>query len=307
MRALMIGLCAVPLLVAGAEAAPRRAAAPKPAAAALPAPVHQPGETPGWFDVAPWWMDRPVLPQTGFAETEVEANRAIFAARFKGTGKTASEAQQQAVSQTAELIAALRKRPVDAVRIATDFTVQAFYEQYRDKDGEKIDNVRGDKIRGYDATLTLRIEARDMATLEPVYALVLAAAPTQVDRVVFSLRPDNALRDRLRIEAVRDAGVRAQGAAEATGSRLGGIRLIDSSSRACRADILGRDKDNKGDDDQVTHTSLERKRAMADSAEVRVTGSRAAVLEARAAENAFIQTPPLYRIRVQTCVVYDLK
>lgn len=289
MRRLWIGLCALPLLAAGAEAAP---------------PV-KPVETTDRFDAAPWWMERAVLPQTGYSETEVEANRATFAARFKGTGKTASEAQRQAVAQAETLISALRQRPAEAVRVTTDFAVQAFYEQYRDGDGDKVENVRGDKIRGYDATLTLRVEVRDMAVLEPVYALVLAAAPTQVDRVVFSLNPDNALRDRLRTQATRDAAVRAQGAAEATGGTLGGIRLIDPSGRACRADILGRNR--YAADEPRLQTSMNMKRAAADTAEVVVSGSRAPTLEARAAENAFIQTPPLYRVRSETCIVYDLK
>ncbi|MFN3806101.1 SIMPL domain-containing protein [Asticcacaulis sp.] len=290
MRRVWIGLCALPLLAAGAEAAP---------------PV-KPVETSDRFDAAPWWMERAVLPQTGYAETEVEANRATFAARFKGTGKTASEAQRQAVAQAETLIAALRQRPAEAVRVRTDFAVQAFYEQYRDKDGRQIANVRGDKIRGYDATLTLRVEVRDMAVLEPVYALVLAAAPTQVDRVAFALQPDNALRDRLRNEATRDAAVRAQGAVEATGSTLGGIRLIDPSGRACRADILGRRPDANAD------LALTGKRVEYKGPPQMVSGPSSPPpplyqLEARAAENAFIQTPPLYRVQVQTCVVYDLK
>ncbi len=304
MRRLWIGLCALPLLAAGAEAAPRRAVAAKPVATA--APVAAPVETADRFDAAPWWMQQAVLPQTGYAETDVEANRATFAARFKGTGKTASEAQRQAVVQAETLIAALRQRPSEVVRVTTDFAVQAFYEQYRDGDGDKVENVRGDKIRGYDATLTLRVEVRDMSVLEPVYALVLAAAPTQVDRVAFSLKPDNALRERLRTEATRDAAARAQGAVEATGSTLGGIRLIDPSGRACRADLLGRDK-REDDDEPRLQTSMNMKRATANPTEVVVSGSRAQTLEARAAENAFIQAPPLYRVRIETCVVYDLK
>lgn len=290
MRRLWIGLCALPLLAAEAEAAP---------------PVKS-VETPDRFDAAPWWMQRAVLPQTGYAETEVEANRATFAARFKGTGKTASEAQNEAVAQAETLISALRQRQPEVVRVTTDFAVQAFHEQHRDKDGRQIANVRGDKIKGYDATLTLRVEVRDMAVLEPVYALVLASAPTQVDRVVFSLKPDNALRERLRNEATRDAAVRAQGAADASGSALGGIRLIDPSGRACRADLLGRRPDANAD------IAIRGQRVEYKGPPQMVSGpppppSPLYQLEARAAENAFIQTPPLYRVRAETCVVYDLK
>lgn len=304
MRRLWIGLCALPLLAAGAEAAPRRAVAAKPVATA--APVAAPVETADRFDAAPWWMQQAVLPQTGYAETDVEANRATFAARFKGTGKTASEAQRQAVVQAETLIAALRQRPSEVVRVTTDFAVQAFYEQYRDGDGDKVENVRGDKIRGYDATLTLRVEVRDMSVLEPVYALVLAAAPTQVDRVAFSLKPDNALRERLRTEATRDAAARAQGAVEATGSTLGGIRLIDPSGRACRADLLGRRPDANAD------IAIRGQRVEYKGPPQMVSGpppppSPLYQLEARAAENAFIQTPPLYRVRSETCIVFDLK
>ena len=117
---------------------------------------------------------------------------------------------------------------------------------------------------------------------------------------------------------MRDAAARAQGAAEATGSALGGIRLVDSSGRACRADILGRSEPDEEGENEIVVTGARNavKRRSAITAEdvgafpdanLNEPLQRVAALEAKALDNAFVQTPPLYRVRVQTCVVYDLK
>ncbi|ESQ79749.1 SIMPL domain-containing protein [Asticcacaulis sp. YBE204] len=271
------------------------------------------------FDAAPWWATSPVLPQIGYAEREVEANRATFTATFRGVGKTAADAQNLAIAQATPLMTSLRKQGVGVVRITTGFDMQALYQQYK-VDGEMVDNERGDKIRGYEANLSIEVEVRDLSVLERVYALALAASPTQVSRLNFRLEADNAVKTTLLSEAGRDALERAQGAAQALGVEVGAVRMIDPTGRACQGSLLGRQKPEAeyvpGASEVVVTGARAGYRGVMDSAvaedvgafpDASVAESRVAGLEMKADTNVFLQTPPLYRITTQTCVVYGLK
>ena len=81
--------------------------------------------------------------------------------------------------------------------------------------------------------MSKRIEVRDLTVLEDVYRTVLASRPTRTGQVRFSLEADSAATTALERSAVADARERARRAAQATGSELGDVKLIDSSGQAC--------------------------------------------------------------------------
>ncbi len=308
MKNLCLLTAAVGLLMSGsALAAPVRAqAAPPPPVPAVSA-----------YDRAPWWMRESVITQTGFVFTEVPANRASFSATFLTVGDTADKAQAKAIEQTRGLNQALAKLGKDAVRVTTSFSMRALYEQYKDKNGNRIEDQRGDKIESYQVSLNISIEVRDTSVLEKAYALVLAASPTSTNAIYFSLQPTNEQNTWLYTQAVKDARVRATQSADAAGGRLGAIKVIDPTGRACETDILARS--NGGDDailaqdvggypDKNVAESLQRippmpAPAMA-SADYAVGTPE--YLEAKAMANPFIQTPPLQRLEAKACVVYGL-
>ncbi|ESQ92408.1 SIMPL domain-containing protein [Asticcacaulis benevestitus] len=266
------------------------------------------------YDKAPWWMKESVITQTGYVYTEVPANRASFSATFLTVADTAEKAQAQAIAQTRGLNQALAKLGSDKVRITTSFSMRALYEQYRDKNGNKIEDQRGDKIDKYQVSLNLSVEVRDTAQLEKAYALVLAAAPTSSTPINFSLQADNATNTWLYTEATKDAHTRALQSAAAAGGKLGAIKVIDPTGRACETDILARAPEGSWDNTQAREV------------EVMVSGTRAYApapppapmamadyapgsveyLEAKALQNPFIQVPPLQRLDAKSCVVYGL-
>ncbi|ESQ79747.1 SIMPL domain-containing protein [Asticcacaulis sp. YBE204] len=263
------------------------------------------------YDKAPWWMKDAVITQTGFVRTEIEANRASFSASFLAVGKTADEAQTKAVGQTKALTDALKKLGKDAVRVNTSFSMRALYEQYRDKDGNRIENQRGDKIESYQVTMTLSIKVTDLSVLERAYALVLAASPTSSQQIYFTLEPDNATKTWLYNEAVKDAARRAKLATDAAGATLGKVKVIDPTGRACQTDILARGYPSDGQDADA-YTVVRGNAAYAPPPPAPppppppASASPVEMLEAKAAQNAFIQAPPLSQLTAQACVVYGL-
>lgn len=208
---------------------------------ALPAPTlaQTPPATIGERYVpAPWWMRDPVIASIGHVRVEVAANRAAFSATFQVIERTAEEASSKAADQVRALSQALAAYGEDAVRVETTLSTRPLYEQYRDGDGVLRENARADRISRYQVDAVISVAVRDTAVLERVYAAVLAARPTSVGRVSFSLEPDNETRGWLADQAVRDAADRARGAAEGAGARLGPVRVIDPSGRACQTDVL---------------------------------------------------------------------
>lgn len=295
----LIGL----VMASGAMAAKVRA---QPAS---PAPVAPVNTSP--YDKAPWWMKESVITQTGFVFTEVPANRASFSATFLSVDDTAEKAQTKAIAQTKALNQALAKLGKDAVRVSTSFSMRALYEQYRDKNGNRVEDQRGDKINGYQVSLNLSIEVRDMTVLEKAYALVLAAAPTQTDSINFNLQPSNETNTWLYNEAIKDAHKRAGDATMSAGGRLGDIKVIDPTGRACETDILARAPDYAYDNMQANevHRDYKEPPMMAMAAPPPPPApapGTAEYLEAKALANPFIQTPPLQRLEAKACVVYGV-
>ena len=114
---------------------------------ALPAAAQTPpAELGARYVPAPWWMREPVIASIGYVQTEVPSNRASFSANFQVVDRTAPEATKAAADKVRQLGEALRGFGPDKVRVETTFTMRPIYDQYRDKDGNLIDNQRADKI-----------------------------------------------------------------------------------------------------------------------------------------------------------------
>ncbi len=200
--------------------------------------------------------------------------------------------------------------------MTTSFSMRTLYEQYRDKNGNKVEDQRGDKINGYQVSLNLNVEVRDVAKLEQAYALVLAASPDSTSQINFSLQPDNATNTWLYNEAIKDAHTRAAQAVAAAGAKLDAVKVIDPTGRACETDILARQQ-AYGDDEQAQYVQP-RETPPTDIAppppipvppvptERHVPYASVEGLQAKALQNPFIQTPPLQRIEAKACVVYGL-
>jgi hypothetical protein len=194
--------------------------------------------TPRAYDLAPWWMDKPVIPSVGHVWTEVPSNRASIDAVYQVVDRELGAATKAAADKVRALGQALEAYGADRVRVATTFEITPLYAQYRDKQGELNDNERGDKIERYQVSANVRVEIRDVRVAERVYATMMAAKPSSAEDVSFRLEVENETRTQMAKLAVEDARRRALLSSEAAGTRLGSVRLIDPTSRACETDVL---------------------------------------------------------------------
>jgi uncharacterized protein YggE len=258
------------------------------------------------YDKAPWWMREAIIASTGYVRTEIPANRASFNAAFQAVERNAPDAAKAAVAKVQALGDTLRAYGADKVRVETTLATRPLYDQYKDKDGNLVDNERPDKIVRYQVTANVTLEIRDVSLVEKVYAAVLAASPTSASPVYFSLKPDNETNTELFKLAIVDANRRAHLAAEAAGAKVGPIKLIDPTGRACETDVLVAGAPRSYGDKDI------------EAQEVVVTGARKMAMAPPPAPAAPMQPhmapepiqlplqPPLHELTASACVVYGL-
>lgn len=281
-------------------------AAPSPAAAPIVVPLTQP---PRVYDLAPWWMDKPVIPAIGYVTTEVTANRAQLAATYDAVDRDVSAATKAAAAKAKAISGALQAFGAEKVRLETRFTVTPLYEQYREKSGAMVDNERADKIDRYQVSIQLSVEIRDVRLVEPVYAILMSAKPSQSSSPSFRLEVSDEVRTEMFKLAVEDAHKRAEQAALAAGTRIGAVRLIDPTARGCETDellALAR----PGFDASVARPVPPPPMAMAPRAELRdviVTANRKAAEAGLRPEDLQLPVqPPLEPLTGKACVIYSL-
>ncbi|TRW14393.1 SIMPL domain-containing protein [Glacieibacterium frigidum] len=265
-----------------------------------------PAELGSRYVPAPWFMREPVIASQGYVRTEVPANRARFGVRFSAVEKTAAEATTAATTKARALDQALAALGIERVRLTTTLNTRPLYEQYREKDGTLVDNQRADKIDRYEVTVQLYVTVRDIAVLERVYRLAVAARPTAIDGVQFNLEPDNATKTWLQGEAARDARKRAQLSAEAAGARLGGAKVIDPSGGVCETQVLAGWPSYVGSN-QPTDVEVSGSRMMAPPPPPPPPAPPPPPSLQQQAENVQVTLqPPLSQLTASACVIYAL-
>ena len=277
-----------------------------PAAAAAQALAVQ---APPRYGPAPWWMDQPIIASTGSVKADVLANRASFTASFQVVAKTAPEATRAAADKVRELGQALAAYGAAKVTVQTTFNMRPIYDQYRNREGNLVENQRADEIDAYEVNANVSVEVRDVALVERVYARVLAARPTSTQPVYFSLEADNATNTELYGLAVSDAARRARLSVEATGARLGPVKLIDPTGRACETDVLVAGAPRGGDEvlaydvAPVLQARVPPPPPPPPPAPPRAPGAGG---ELNPADMQLPLQPPLRTLNARVCVVYSL-
>jgi uncharacterized protein len=251
---------------------------------------------------APWWMREPVIASQGQVHVELPANRAEFSAQFSEVGRSAEAAGEEATRRSAPLDARLQAFGPTRVQFTRTFSTRPLYRQYRDGDGNRVDNQRADQIENYEVVSRVSIQVIDVTLIEEVYNAVAAASPSSIAPVQWSLRANDATISALAVAAMRDATRRARAGAEAAGTQLGPVRIIDPSGSVCQTQVLTGWPGYTGD---------EQSRDVSDDSDI--------VVSARASpappppppppppSTAFTLRPPLLQLSDRACVIFALQ
>jgi uncharacterized protein YggE len=204
-------------------------AAATAAAIVSPAALAQDGDN----FVRPYWWDKPVVEGLGRSLVEVAPNRARFDLAFVETDGKSEEAMKKAVARSKIAYDALKAVAGDKSRITTSVNVEAYYKQYRDKDGNMQTNYRPDQVDGYQARVSMVVVLTDPALAGRARAAALALGPQDVNPINIYLEQTPDLQRRALDEAARDARARAQLSATAAGGRLGDLLVVQEGNDSC--------------------------------------------------------------------------
>ena len=113
--------------------------------------------------VTPYWTRQPVIEAMGRANMEVSPNRARFDVTYLEIDKDANDAMKLAVERGRLAYDTIKAVAGDSAIVQTSVSVDPYYEQYRDKDGNRIENDRADKVKGYEARVSVSVEVDDVS------------------------------------------------------------------------------------------------------------------------------------------------
>ncbi len=202
-------------------------------ASALPALAQG---APDFQDAAfttPYWTRVPVIEVIGRADMQVAPNRASFSVTYLETDKDSKKAMQLAVERGRLAYDTIKKAAGTDSVIQSSVNVTALYEQYKDKDGNRIDNERSDKIRAYEARVTLSVMVVDVSKAGTARAGALALGPENSSGLSTYLERTTDMNRAAYETAVKDGAARAAATASASGGRLGKLMVVQEGGGPC--------------------------------------------------------------------------
>ncbi|MBK8197347.1 MAG: SIMPL domain-containing protein [Acidobacteria bacterium] len=181
----------------------------------------------------PYWTRVPVIEVIGRADMQVAPNRANFSVTYLETDKDSKKAMQLAVERGRLAYDTIKKSAGKDSVITTSVNVTALYEQYKDKDGNKIDNERSDKIRAYEARVSLNVTVQDVSKAGTARAGALAIGPENSSGLTTYLERTTEMNREAYEAAVKDGTARAKSTASASGGKLGRLMVVQEGSGPC--------------------------------------------------------------------------
>lgn len=162
---------------------------------------------------------------SGHAEVAATPDRARVSAGVVSQAASAGEAVDQNSAAMRGVFAALEAAGVAQADMRTaGFNVTPVFEQ--------VERTRqAPRIVGYRANNTVTALVRDIATVGATLDALIKGGANTLHGVSFFVAPDEAVQDRLRIAAVKDAARKAAMMAEAAGARLGRVMTIAETGR----------------------------------------------------------------------------
>ncbi|MBX3430336.1 MAG: SIMPL domain-containing protein [Hyphomonadaceae bacterium] len=252
----------------------------------------------------PYWVDRSVVEAQGRSQVMVPADEASFSVTFTAVASDARAALFSASDRGRLAVAAIRARGGDTTRITSEAAVTAIYREYRNGEGERVSSERNDQIDNYSAAVTLEVRVGDVGRALDARAAALAVGPEQIGDLQFRLTQSSPARLQTYRAAVQNAAARARIAADASGSPLGRLLVLQEGQGPCIGRPLG-----------VTGTRVVRQdfEAISPIATVRAEQIEVAVgsrtLRLSAEDIARMQLPsdaPMIELSASVCAIYAI-
>ncbi len=153
----------------------------------------------------PYWTSTPVIEALGRAEVELPPNRASFSVSFVETDRDATTAMASAVERARIAYDAIKAVAGDSAQVTTSVRVDPYYEQYKDRNGDRIENRRPDKVKGYEGRASVSVIMLDVRKAGEARAAALVLGPENAGNLRLYLERTAQVNRQAYEAAVRDA------------------------------------------------------------------------------------------------------
>lgn len=249
-------------------------------------------------ELRPYWIDHPVIEIIGSAQMDFQPNRARITVQLEAMDANADRAQIAVSDRARAAVARVQALAGSKARISAVSTREEVYEQYRTRDGTRVENERSDKVEFYINRWTITVILDDLTLVPTVRGELLSAGNArELAPVSFWFEPSPAQSRAVYEAAVQDGMARADIAARAAG----GARLRLVTLQEGQTDCLSVRMEGDGIHD--ASASL----MMAPMAAPPPPPSGAATRRLTATDVTLPADPPTTRLEARVCMIYAVE
>ncbi len=256
--------------------------------------INGPSDTPNYAALEPYWARKPVVEILGRSKMEFESNKAKLRFIVAEVDKDPDQALLKVSKNTQPVIEKIMGILGKDGRVDVNYYRDVIYQQYKDKDGNKIENTREDKIENYVIGWSIIIETKNINLIPTIRAEILAIENSRMtDKVEYSFSPTPIQERQLFTAAIEDGKERAKIISDAYGVKLK-LLMTQEGRTECLGSPSGYGETNSGG--MKTYAGVKET--------VVVSGSR---MKARPVDLIMPASPETNELKSLVCMVYAVE
>lgn len=182
--------------------------------------IAGPVDNPPYAAIKPYWIDTPVIEVIGRSNMLFEPNRATMNFTIQEINENADEGLAKLTKRTKPVIEKVKSMLAKEDAISVNYRRQAIYEQYKDKEGNKIQNTREDKIEKYVLYWDISITTHKTENISKIKSEILAIGDARMNGAeYYSFVPSAEQSREVFQAAVKDGAERAKLISSINGNR----------------------------------------------------------------------------------------
>lgn len=163
--------------------------------------------------------DFPHLSTSGYGEVIAKPDMAEFSVRVVETTMTAEQAKESVDKVVSDFLSELKNQGVHADNINSS-NLYLSPQYHYPKDGKP-------ELVGYRASRTVSVTVNELEKLNQYLDIALNAGINQVDNIQLKVKEPAKYQEKARVEAMKDANMKAESLAKGFGKKLKGVWRID--------------------------------------------------------------------------------
>lgn len=216
--------------------------------------IAGPSDNPPYAAIRPYWIDKPVIEVIGRSNVQFDPNIASMNFTIQEINEDADKGLILLNKRSKPAFEKVKELIGENGKISISYSRSAIYEQYRDKEGNKKNNTRDDKVENYVLAYRIYVSTDKIENIPIIKAEIMAIGNTiQEGNTDFQFLPSTEQSRLVFKAAVVDAKERAKDIAELHGKNIK-LLVINEGASQCLSSptvITGFQRDDYGSTKQA--------------------------------------------------------